>query len=156
MTKELGVGDVGILWRVLLVPQLKTDLMSEYRLAREMGWAVNAKNLWKRVINDDGELPIEGLILDESNLYVVDPACFPDNSEEPHVEVGDEIESTTGFANMADIAEERLSRLNWESFIACTVDQFGQMGSRLQWCEGWLKMIRLTPLILTKRRRHRN
>ena len=45
MTKVLDVGDVGILCKVLLVPQLKKDLIPEGKLAREMGWAVNAKNL---------------------------------------------------------------------------------------------------------------
>ena len=35
LAKVLGVGDVGILRKVLLVPQLKKDLISEGQLARE-------------------------------------------------------------------------------------------------------------------------
>ena len=49
---------------------------------------------------------ISGLILDKSNLYVVDPAYFPDNMEAFHVEVADEIDSTTLFAWMVDVVEE--------------------------------------------------
>ena len=64
MTKVLGVGDVGILRRVLLVPQLKKELISEGQLAREMGCAVNEKDDWKRAINEEGDVLIEGLIQD--------------------------------------------------------------------------------------------
>ena len=46
-----------------------------------MGWAVNAKVLWKRVLNEDGVILIEECILNESKLHVVDPAYFPDNME---------------------------------------------------------------------------
>ena len=140
MTKVLGVGDVGILRRILLVPQLKKDLISAGQLARETGWAVNAKYLWKRVINDDGEVLIEGLIQDESNLYVVDPAYFPDNSEALHVEVVDELEATTAFAGMVDVMEEteeeRFIRLNWEYWYRLHKDQIGHTWNLLQWCEG--------------------
>ena len=38
-----------------MVPELKKDHISEGQLAREMGWAVNAKDFWKRAINDDGD-----------------------------------------------------------------------------------------------------
>ena len=76
LTKVLGVGDVGILRRVLLVPQLKKDLISEGQLAREMGWSVNAKGLWKPVINEEEDVLMEGNIVDDSNLYVVNPANF--------------------------------------------------------------------------------
>ena len=49
---------MGIPRKVLLVPQLKKDLISEGQLAREMEWSVNAKGDWKRVLNDDGEVLI--------------------------------------------------------------------------------------------------
>ena len=75
------MGDVGILRKVLLVLQLKRDLISEGLLAREMGWTANAKDLWKRVINEDGDVLIEVMILNESNLYVVDPVYFPEVME---------------------------------------------------------------------------
>ena len=48
LTKILGVRDVSILRRVLFVPQLKKDLISEGQIAREMRWSVNSKGLWKR------------------------------------------------------------------------------------------------------------
>ena len=122
MTKVLGVGDVGILRKVLLVPQLKKDLISECQSAREMGLAVDAKYLWKRAINDEGDALIKGLIQDESNLYVVDPAYFSDDSEALHVEAIDELEVTTAFAGMLDVVEEteeeRLSRLNWKKLFS--------------------------------------
>ena len=46
LTKVLGVGDVSILRKSLLAPQLGKDLISEGHLAREMGWSVNAKGMW--------------------------------------------------------------------------------------------------------------
>ena len=48
LTKVLGVGDVGILRKVLLVPQLKKDLISEGQLAREMEWTIMAKGGFKK------------------------------------------------------------------------------------------------------------
>ena len=63
LIKVLGVGDVGILRKVSLVPQLKMDLKYEGQLAREIGWSVTAKGLWKRVLNDEGEVLIEGVIV---------------------------------------------------------------------------------------------
>ena len=81
LTNVLGVGNVSILRTVLLVPQSKRDLISEVKLARRMEWAFNAKDLCKRAVNEDGDVLIEGLILDESSIYVVDPAYLPDNME---------------------------------------------------------------------------
>ena len=72
---------MGVLRKVLLVPQLKKDLILEEQLAREMDWSVNAKDTWKRVINNEGELLMEGRIVDRSNLYVTNPAYFVYNEE---------------------------------------------------------------------------
>ena len=85
---------MGILRKVLLVPQPKKYLISEGQLAWKIGWAVNTKNIWKRAVNDEGEVLIEG-ILDDCNLYVIDPAYFPDISEVMHMEVVEENETTT-------------------------------------------------------------
>lgn len=116
LIKVLGVGEVSILQRVLFVLQLKKDLISESQFARKMGWAVSAKNLWKRVIiNDDGEFLIEELIMDESNLYVVDPAYFPENLEALHVEVEDEL--TVAFTGMVDVVEETEEEINHRSNV---------------------------------------
>ena len=112
---DLWVGDVSILRTVLLLSQQKKDLISEGQLAREMGLAVNAKNLWKRAINEEGELLIEGLILDEGKLYVVNPTYFPANSETLHAEVVNDLKATISFAGMVNAVEEteeeRLSQL---------------------------------------------
>ena len=62
---------------------------------------------------------VEGVIPDESNLYVVDPAYLPDNSEARHGEEGEEFDSTTAFAGMAnavaEMEEEEVIRLNREA-----------------------------------------
>ena len=47
-----------------------------------MELAVNTKDLWKRALNDYGDVLIEGLILVDCNMYVVNPEYFPDNMEE--------------------------------------------------------------------------
>ena len=110
-----------ILRRVLLVPQLKKDLISEGQLAREMGWPVNAKGTWKRVINEEGDILMEGNILDDSNLYVVNPAYFMTNEEALHVEMAmakDSSQTKIQFAGTAGLAaltdEEFLARQNME------------------------------------------
>ena len=112
---------MGILRKLLLAPQLRKDLISEGQLAQEMGWAVNAKGLWKRVLNDEGEVLMEGMMLDESNLYMVDPAYFVDNLEALQVELASAIDrSTVPFAGMADVVkeaeEEKYERLSYESW----------------------------------------
>ena len=117
LTKVLGVGDVGILRRDLLVPQLKNDLISEGQLAREMGWSVNAKDDWKRIINEEGL--IEGNIVDDSNLYVVHPAYFVTNDEAPHLAMAkDSGQALAPFAGMADVIalkeEEFIEKRNME------------------------------------------
>ena len=119
LTKVLGVGDVGILRKILLVPQLKKDLISEGQLAREMGWSVNAKGMWKQVLNDEGEFLIEVMIVYDSNLYVVDPAYFANNVEALQVDIATESDkANVPFAGMADVVEESLEeqyeRRNWE------------------------------------------
>ena len=81
LTKVLGIGDVGVLRRVLLVPQLKKDIISEGQLAREMNWTIIAKGSSKRVMNEEGDVLMEGYILVDSNLFVVDPAYFLTNEE---------------------------------------------------------------------------
>ena len=115
----LGCGAVGILRRVLLVPQLKKDLISEVQLAREIGWSVNAKGLWKRVINEEGDVLTEGNIVDDSNLYVAHPAYFVTNDETRHVAMAkDSCQGRAPFAGMADVIalteEEFIEKQNME------------------------------------------
>ena len=57
-------------------------------------------------MNEDGDVLIEGRILDESDLYVMDPAYFSDYMETLHVAVVGEIDTTTAFAGMADVVDE--------------------------------------------------
>ena len=119
LTKVLGVGDVGILQKVLLVPQLKKGLISEGQLAREMGWSVNAKGDWKRVLNDEGEVLVEVRMEDESNLYVVNPAYFVNNTDALYMDIAIETDKErVPFAGMVDVVEElteqQYESRNWE------------------------------------------
>ena len=106
LTKVLGVGDVGSLRNVLLVPQLKKDLISEGQLAREMDWTIIAKKNTKRVFNEAGDLIMEGF-MNESNLYVVSPKYFITEEDANQANVitrsGD---GSSVFAGMADLEEE--------------------------------------------------
>ena len=107
---------MGILRKVLLVPQLKKDLISVEQLAREMRWSVNAKGDWKRVLNYEGEVLFEGMIVDDNNLYVVDQAYFVNNVEALHMNIVAEIGLASvpfagvPFAGMADVVEESLEK----------------------------------------------
>ena len=66
--------DVGSLGNILLVPQLKTDIISEGKLMRENDWVINSRGLWKRVVDDAGDVLMGRWIVDGSNLYAVYPA----------------------------------------------------------------------------------
>ena len=72
-----------------------------------MGWSVSAKDTWKRVFNKEGELLMEGHIVDDSNLYGGDPAYFGNNEEVCQVEPATESDKdSAAFAGMADVVEE--------------------------------------------------
>ena len=63
LTKVLGVGDVGILKNDQNTTTEERSYFERPTSTRnEMG--VNTKDLWKRAINDDGVVLIEGWILD--------------------------------------------------------------------------------------------
>ena len=68
------MGDVGFLKNVLLVPQLNKDLISEGQLMRENDWGINSRKLWKRLVDDTGNVLMKGWIIDSSNMYVMNPA----------------------------------------------------------------------------------
>ena len=87
--------------------------------------------LENKKLNIEGDVLFEGLIKDESNLYVVDPAFFPDNSEGLHGEAADASESTTAFAGRVNIVEETEEEKSFVSTrrhgTACTVNRCGHM-----------------------------
>ena len=90
-----------------MVPQLKKYLISEGQLAREMGWSVNARVFWKWVLNDEGDALIKGMIVDDSNLYVVDPAYLDSIAEGLQMELTIESgETSVLFAGMANVVKE--------------------------------------------------
>ena len=112
LTKVLGVGDLGIIRKVLLYLSWKKTLsLKDSQLARETRWSVNAKGMWKRVLNDEGEVLIEDMIEDDSNLYVVNPDYFVNNVEALHMDVATEFDkASVPFAEMADVVEESLEQ----------------------------------------------
>ena len=71
------MGDVGFLINVLLVPQLKTTLISDGKLALS-GWKIMTYNRVKDVFNKKWNKMMVTVIQNETNpLYIVDPIYFP-------------------------------------------------------------------------------
>ena len=74
------------------------------------------------MLNEEGEVLIEGMIVDDSNLYVVDPAYFVKNVEALHTDIATESDkASVPFAGMADVVdvveeslEEQYEKQNWE------------------------------------------
>ena len=64
---------------------------------------MNAKFTWKRVLNKEGELLMEGVIVDDSNLYVMDPAYFGHYEDASQVDLA--IESNKDSATSAGVAD---------------------------------------------------
>ena len=80
---------------------------------------MNAKGIWKRVINEVGDVLVEGNIVGDSNLYVVYPVYFVNSDEALHVDMAMESgKDRVPFAGMADVVEESLEeqyeRQKWE------------------------------------------
>ena len=107
-----------------------------------MGRPVNAKGTWKRVINEEGHILMEGNILDDSNLYVVNPAYFMTNEDALHVEMAIAKDSsqvkiqfavTAGLAVLTD--EKLLARQNmelWDKMHAISVMQCMILSNRCE------------------------
>ena len=71
-----GVGDVGFLINVLLVPQLKTNLISEGKLALSE-WKAMTYNRVKVVYDEKWNKVMEAVKQNEfDSLYIVDPVYF--------------------------------------------------------------------------------
>ena len=72
-----GLGDVGFPTIVLLVPQFKTNLISEGKLALSE-WKIMTYNRVKDVFDEKWNKVMVAIIQNESNpLYIVDPVYFP-------------------------------------------------------------------------------
>ena len=77
LAEASGVVDVGFLSNVLLVPKLKTNLISEGKLALS-GWKTMTYNHVKEVYDHRWNKVMETVIQNEANpLCVVDPVYFP-------------------------------------------------------------------------------
>ena len=73
LVEASGVGDVGFLTNALLVPQLKTNFISEGELALS-GWKTMTFNSVKEIYYQGWNKVMVAVIQNESNpLYIVDP-----------------------------------------------------------------------------------
>ena len=110
MTKVLRVGDLAFLKNVLLVPQVKKDLISEGQFTQDNNWGLTSRGKWKRLLDDNDVVIMEGWIQDSSNLYVVDSAYVPIMIESNSIEVLNGNYYDTVFAGTVDEPQEESER----------------------------------------------
>ena len=100
-----GVGDVGFLKNVLLVPQLKTNLISEGKLALS-GWKIMTYNRVKDIFDEKWNKIMVAVIQNDKNpLYIVNPSNFP-VMESANITALEGLTDGLAFAGMADQEEK--------------------------------------------------
>ena len=110
-----GVGDVGFLKNVLLVPQLKANLISEGKLALP-GWEIMTYNRVKDVYDEKWNKIMVAVIQNDRNpLYIVDPSNFPAAESANLTDMEGEADETA-FAGMADQEEHEEKKDIFKNF----------------------------------------